>query len=332
MSMTTLPPRAHSRMSVPLTPSVALLAASLWLLVAAGARAQSFSVLAGGLRERGTADQSYTWSLAYQHPVYHGFGLGAAWINEGHLPNHHRDGLGGQLWLGTKVARMSLAVGAGPYYYFDTTKPPGDFREVDSHGWGVVYSAALSWQLEHRWVHQLRVNRVASTHQPATTGVLYGIGYSFRGDEGDEQQVEPRGYQLSALAGVTIANSFSSETRIAKSVELRATHGNQLEWTLAWLGEGSSGTPHRDGFTAQGWLVRHWHEGNTTLALGAGPYAIVDAFGEERQNARHLAGMASLSASQRFAAHWRGRISFSRVVGTHPFDSDVLLAGTSYEF
>jgi len=98
------------------------------------------------------------------------------------------------------------------------------------------------------------------------------------------------------------------------------------------LGEGSSGTPHRDGFTAQGWLVRHWHEGNTTLALGAGPYAIVDAFGEERQNARHLAGMASLSASQRFAAHWRGHISFSRVVGTHPFDSDVLLAGTSYEF
>jgi len=335
MSMKTLPPRAHWRKNVPLTLSVALLAASLWLLVAAGARAQSFSVLGGGLRERGTADQSYTWSLAYQHPVYHGFGLGAAWINEGHLPNHHRDGLGGQLWLGTKVARMSLAVGAGPYYYFDTTTPPGDSREVDAHGWGVVYSAALSWQLEHRWVHQLRVNRVASTHQPATTGVLYGVGYSFRGDEGDEgdqQQVEPRGYQLSALAGVTIANSFSSEKRIAKSVELRATHGDQLEWTLAWLGEGTSGTPHRDGFTAQGWLVRHWHEGNTTLALGVGPYAIVDAFGEERQNARHLAGMASLSASQRFAAHWRGRISFSRVVGTHPFDSDVLLAGTSFEF
>jgi hypothetical protein len=226
---------------------------------------------------------------------------------------------------------MSLAVGAGPYYYFDTTKQPGDSREVDSHGWGVVYSAALSWQLEHRWVHQLRVNRVASTHQPATTGVLYGVGYSFRGDEGDQEQIELRGYQLSALAGISVVNSFSSETSIAKSVELRGIHGDQFEWTLAWLGEGSSGT-HRDGFTAQGWLVRHWHEGNTTLALGAGPYAIIDAFGEERQNARHWAGMASLSASQRFAARWRGRISFNRVVGTHPFDSDVLLAGTSYEF
>ncbi len=98
------------------------------------------------------------------------------------------------------------------------------------------------------------------------------------------------------------------------------------------MGEGSSGTAHRDGFTAQGWLVRGWHEGNTTLALGVGPYGIVDASGEERQNARHWAGMASLSASQRFAAHWRGRISFNRVVGTHPFDSDVLLAGTSFEF
>jgi len=332
MSMTTLPPHSHSRKSFPLTPSVALLAASLWLLVGAGARAQSFSLLAGGLRDRDTADQSYTWSLAYQHPVYHGLGLGAAWINEGHLPNHHRDGLGSQLWLGTKVARMSLAVGAGPYYYFDTTKPPGDFREIDSHGWGVVYSAALSWQLEHRWVHQLRINRVASTHQPATTSVLYGLGYSFRGDEGDQEHVELRGFQLSALAGVTIVNSFSSETNLAKSVELRRTPGGQFEWTLAWLSEGSSGTFHRDGFTAQGWLVRDWHEGNTTLALGVGPYAIVDASGEERQNARHLAGIASLSASQRFAAHWRGRVSFSRVVGTHPFDSDVLLAGTSFEF
>jgi len=324
-----------SRKNVSLMPSVALLAASLWLLVAAGARAQSFSVLAGGLRDRETADQTYTWSLAYQHPVYHGLGLGATWINEGHLPNHHRDGLGGQLWLGTKAARMSLAVGAGPYYYFDTTVQPGESREVDSHGWGIVYSAALSWQLEHRWIHQLRVNRVASTHQPATTSLLYGLGYSFRGDEGgegDQKQAEPRGFQLSALAGVTIVNSFSSETSFAKSVELRRTPGGQLEWTLAWLSEGSSGTFHRDGFTAQGWLARNWHEGNTTLALGVGPYAIVDASGEERQNARHLAGMASLSVSQRFAAHWRGRITFNRVVGTHPFDSDVLLAGTSFEF
>jgi hypothetical protein len=63
-----------------------------------------------------------------------------------------------------------------------------------------------------------------------------------------------------------------------------------------------------------------------------GPYAIVDALGEERQNARHWAGLASLSASQRFAAHWRGRLSFSRVFGSNPFDCDVLLACTSYEF
>ena len=63
-----------------------------------------------------------------------------------------------------------------------------------------------------------------------------------------------------------------------------------------------------------------------------GPYAIVDTFGEQRQKIRHWAGLVSLSASQRFADHWRGRFSFSRVVGTHPFDSDVLLVGTSYGF
>ena len=331
MSMITLAPRGQRRRTVPLAPSV-LLAAALWVLVAAGARAQSFSVLAGGLEDRDTAERSYTWSLDYQHPVYHGLGLGAAWINEGHLTNHHRDGLAGQLWLGTKFDHMSFAVGAGPYYYFDTTQQPGDRHEVDSHGWGVAYSAALSWQLGHRWVHQLRVNHVASTHQPATTGILYGLGYIFRGDEGNQEDVEPLGYQLSALAGATIANSFSSETSIAKSVELRRTSGGTFEWTLAWLDEGTSGRLHRDGFSAQGWLARGWHEGNTTLSFGVGPYAIVDTFGEQRQQTRRWAGLASLSASQRFAAHWRGRISFSRVVGTHPFDSDELLVGTSYAF
>jgi hypothetical protein len=181
-------------------------------------------------------------------------------------------------------------------------------------------------------VHQLRVNHVSTTHQPSTASVLYGLGYSFRGDEGDQQDVEPRGYQLAALAGVTVANSFSSETSFAKSVELRRTPRGLFEWSLAWMSEGSSGDRHRDGFAAEGWLVRRWHEGDTTLALGAGPYAIVDASGEERQNARHWAGLASLSASQRFASHLRGRFSFSRVVGTHPFDSDILLAGAAYEF
>jgi hypothetical protein len=227
---------------------------------------------------------------------------------------------------------MSLAVGAGPYFYFDTTQQPGDRREVDSHGRGLVYSAAFSWQLEHRWVHQLRVNRVASTHQPATTGVLYGLAYTFRGAEGDQEDVKPLGYQLSALAGVTIANSFSSEKSLAKGVELRRTSGGQFEWTVAWLDEGTSGMLHRDGFSAQGWLGRRWHEGDTTLAIGMGPYAIVDTFGEQRQKTRRWAGLVSLSASQRFADHWRGRISFSRVVGTHPFDSDMLLVGTSYGF
>jgi hypothetical protein len=335
MSTITHAPRGPRRRTFLLAPSV-LLAAALWVLAAAGARAQSLSVLAGELREHEKAEQSYSWSIAYQHPVYHGLGLGAAWINEGHLTNHHRDGLAGQVWLGTKFNRMSLAVGAGPYYYFDTTQQPGDRREIDSHGWGYVYSGAFSWQLEHRWVHQLRVNRVASTNQPATTSVLYGLGYTFRGTEAKpeegEEKVEPLGYQLSALAGVTIANSFSSEKTLAKSVELRRVSSGPFEWTVAWLDEGTSGKLHRDGFSAEAWLARRWHEGDTTFAIGMGPYAIVDTFGEQRQKTRHWAGLVSLSASQRFADHWRGRVSFSRVVGTHPFDSDVLVVGTSYGF
>jgi hypothetical protein len=335
MSRITLPPRGPRRRTFPFAPSVGF-AAALWVLLAAGARAQSLSVLAGGLGEFETGEHSYSWALDYRHPVSRSFGLGASWINEGHLANHHRDGLASQAWVGIPFGRMSLTVGAGPYYYFDTTRQPGERREVDSHGWGYVYSAALSRQLGNRWVHQLRFNRVASTHQPATTSVLYGLGYNFRDAAGtpedSREDVQPLGYQVSAMAGVAIANSFSSEKSLANSVELRRTPGGPFEWTVAWLDEGTTGLLHRDGFAAEGWLARHWHEGDTTFALGLGPYAIIDTVGEQRQVTHHWAGLVSLSASQRFAAHWRGRISFNRVVGTHPFDSDVLLVGTSYGF
>jgi len=58
MSMTTLPPRALSRKSVPLTPSVALLVASLWLLVAAVPLAQRVALLPRGPRDRQNAEPS----------------------------------------------------------------------------------------------------------------------------------------------------------------------------------------------------------------------------------------------------------------------------------
>jgi len=304
----------------------------LALSIATTVRAETFSMFAGGLQARATAQQSYSWQLDFRHPVYRGLGLGATWLNEGHLDDHHRDGMAGQVWLGTTFDRWSLAIGGGPYFSFDTTRSAATGRPVDSHGWGALWSAVVSWQIGHRWVHELRVNRVTSAREPGTLGLLYGLGYRFHGGEREQEDAEPHRRELSALAGASVRNSFSSETVSAKSVELRGTPGGRFEWTVAWLAEGTSGPLHREGFTAEGWLVRRWHEGDTTLGLGAGPYVIVDRSEERRQGTRRLAGYATLSVSQRFAANWRGRFSFSRVVGLHPFDRDVLLAGASYEF
>jgi hypothetical protein len=64
-----------------------------------------------------------------------------SWINEGHVPNHHRDGIAAQFWIGTTAfdPRLSFAAGIGPYY-FDTTRTAGSDAETDIHGWGVLYS------------------------------------------------------------------------------------------------------------------------------------------------------------------------------------------------
>ena len=87
------------------------------------ASAQEVFVRFGDTRETGTSSsQTYSYGVSY----FQGFGENLAWsvgyLNEGHVPNHKRDGLDFQGWARVNVLnrRLSLGVGAGPYLYWDT--------------------------------------------------------------------------------------------------------------------------------------------------------------------------------------------------------------------
>jgi hypothetical protein len=73
-------------------------------LCAAPARtfAQELALYAGPLR--GEHSHSYAWALDYTE----GFGRYLAgsitWLNEGHIPDHHRDGPTVQLWGGCRCS------------------------------------------------------------------------------------------------------------------------------------------------------------------------------------------------------------------------------------
>jgi undecaprenyl pyrophosphate phosphatase UppP len=52
--------------------------------------AQEFSLFGGGSRAGST--NTYTWAFNYQEGLGQYFAASFTWLNEGHIPDHHRDG------------------------------------------------------------------------------------------------------------------------------------------------------------------------------------------------------------------------------------------------
>ena len=86
--------------------------------------AQEVIIRAGDTRETGSTSSSQTYSYGFTY--LQGLGENMAWsvgyLNEGHVPDHKRDGVDLQLWARTNIIhrQLSLGVAAGPYVYWDT--------------------------------------------------------------------------------------------------------------------------------------------------------------------------------------------------------------------
>ena len=73
------------------------------------------------------------------------FGIGFAYINEGHLVDNHRDGLTAQGWYIQSLGdRFEFQLGTGPYATMNNTTVDG-VRE-NQFKVGLLTSAALKWR------------------------------------------------------------------------------------------------------------------------------------------------------------------------------------------
>jgi hypothetical protein len=322
---------------------IARLFAGLLGIFAAECYAQELSVLAGAVQGRENRQTSYEWALEYRHALPGPFAISAAWINQGHLENHHRDGIAAQGWLGTTAfdPRLTFSAGVGPYYYFDTTALGPDDPGRSAHGWGVLYSAAARWQFDRHWLVDLRVNRTEAHKSIDTTELLLGIGYRFDDratDSTSEPHLSPVAQSVSELtfyAGRSVVNDFSSEGALAASIEYRRAINEIAEWSIAWLHEGQPRLARRNGVAAQIWVQRLLAEGRFTIGAGIGPFVAIDFYSSEMlpEGARErLAAVISLTASYRFDPHGSVRATWHRVASEDPFDSDVFLLGLGYRF
>jgi hypothetical protein len=309
------------------------------LLASAVCAAQDASLLAGRLNVTGSNEHSFAAELGYSYRLGDYAALSADYLNEGHPHLHHRDGLTTQFWLHTKTPEqgLTLAVGAGPYYYFDTTSgavTAADYRNL--HGRGSVVSVSAKWHLEKRSYVELRANRVRTRGEGDSTMLLLGMGYELRNlpEDVKKRNAEAGDSAITLQGGQTIVNSFESERAMALALEYRHTYNENIEWSALLLNEGPIGLVSRKGVAGQLWLLMPFTE-RTVLEIGGGPYLMRDRVNHENlaeDSKLHLVPLVSVGMRYRLSPEWRTQFTWSRVVTDYHRDSDLLMLGLGRVF
>ena len=133
------------------------------------AHAQEFSILAGPLKSGG--QNTYSWEATYREGLGRYAAWSFSWLNEGHIPDHHRDGQSLQIWgrLPLWDDRLELSAGAGPYRWFDTKQAQLGSDYSNTHGWGGMFTLRAAYYFDNRWVAEMKLNRVQASGGPDTT-------------------------------------------------------------------------------------------------------------------------------------------------------------------
>lgn len=309
------------------------------------AQAQELVLLGGVQSTESLGERSYGYAYSYQHNLGENWYATFTYLNEGHVTDHHRDGHSAQIWWRYLTAdrRVTLALGAGPYRYFDTTDARADGTYDNHHGWGALLSVAATWYVNGGpWMLQARYNRAQVPSSIKTNTLLVGVGYQLDRSDRGGPTVPPPGRsdnvtqnELTVFLGETIVNSFDSQTSFARAVEYRRGLWRYVDGTISYINEGENAALRRNGVAAQAWLTRAFFRDQLTLGVGVGPYYAVD-LSQKGLNASSApsrwSGLLSMSASYRLGEHWLARLTWNRAITGYDRDTDVILGGIGYRF
>jgi hypothetical protein len=314
--------------------------------------------LRGGVIEASELHRrSGTIGLEYRHDLARPFAFSACYTNQGHLLNHHRDGVALQFWAGAEILpRWSVAAGIGPYFYSDTTRLDSSVSSVvlynvleqDAHGVGIVYSGAVRWHFDNRWLAELRLETTRARHNVDSTALTLGLGYEFGNapSAADVGAFQASRNEWTFLAGASVVanNDFKSQGVAATVGYRRMIHPN-VEWDISWIHEGVREAARRNGVATELWLVRSIMDDRLVLGAGIGPYVALDFYPDvglgqfgvptaNRADRSHerLAGLVSMTAAYRFDSRWSARVVWHQVIAREPYDAGVLVFGLGYQY
>jgi hypothetical protein len=310
------------------------------LLLSKAVVAQEVYLFVGAQQTTTGNEGSYAYGLEYAHNLSEHFVASYQYLNEGHVADHHRDGVSPQIWfrLLTPERRFAFALGAGPYRYYDTTTDASSGETIDAHGWGGLFSAAASWYPRAPWVVQLRYNRAQVGSSISTNSVLIGIGLQLDAAQRPGPVVPPASYgfsspyrnEIDGFLGKTVVNNFHSPQGAAWAVEYRRNLTPYVDVTGTFLDEGDAKAVKRQGVAGQLWLTRAFFNQRASVGIGAGPYFARDQ--DQSDHSTHVLGLGTTTLSYQFASQWVLRISWHRTLTSYNRDTDVVLLGLGMRF
>jgi hypothetical protein len=314
-----------------------------FLLSPLPSHANELSVLAGATEGIDAGGGSYAWQAALRYNFLRHFAASLSWINEGHLEEHKRDGFAAQGWGRVPLLdnRLSIAVGAGVYQYFDTRLlPAGNHENV--HGWAPVYSLTATYYTEKPWFAQVAVNHIHPESDTNSNTYLVGVGYRLWKEADSpsapgtgDRPAKTTGYEVMPFLGQVVVNRPGNESGIGSGIEFRMGIDEHLDWTVTWLNEDVPRTFHRTGLGTQIWLVDAFLARRITLGFGAGLYSFVDRepLPDTGENERlDIAGLLTVTSSYRFSERWFTRFNWDRVMSNDSRDTDIFLLGLGYRW
>lgn len=310
------------------------------LVLASPVAAQELYVLGGYGIDSNPNRKAGAYQVQYLEGLGEHFAFSLSYLNQGHFPEHHRDGNSLNLWLRTNQLhrQLSLAAGVGVMYYYDTTHPPAGEPSADKHGLASMYSLSATWYTESRFLFQFQTYWVKANASFDTLSALVGIGYQFEAPsspgplaKAPPQTKRTTENELTILGGESIVNVPGDGHSQAISLEYRRGIWKFVEMTAAVLYEGRSTLCDRYGLTTQLWLARPFFDDHVALGIGYGPYFAVDRR-RPGDNEVFIPTIFTSSASFRLTPHWHLRTSWSRVITNYSRDSDLFMGGIGYRF
>ena len=311
--------------------------------------AQEVRILGGALKEGGLDAGTYAWQLEYKEALTERFGYSFTHLNEGHLPQNHRDGHAVQLWVGKELLgrRLSMAAAAGPYFSYNTALNEGKGRQLNEHELGALLGLTATWYSNGRWLYELRTNYVAMVTGIDTFAVLFGIGYQLTPppSPGPAPKPPPQSRKTTEnewtvfIGETNIHNgqtdNDTSRHSLAAGLEYRRGLWKHIDWSATFLYEGKNGLSDRTGIMTQLWGVRSFMDEVLTLGAGVGPYLAVDRLRNPEQgksNDLRPYAAISMTGSYRVDPSWAARLHWHRIISDNHRDSDVWTVGASYLF